>query len=108
MQLETILEQSEASCSEYSEFESMGSSLGSAQGCKNCIKQQQTDGAETERDIIDESVDTVANECKHMIKRIVKFIIQNILIIILKIIECSWMIGLSLLSIPLKWNLHLC
>lgn len=70
--------------------------------------EQNTSNESFTQEIYEESMDTLVVEGKKMVKRITKFLIKNILLIILKIIECSWMIGLSLISIPLKWNLQIC
>lgn len=51
---------------------------------------------------------TVRQEAKAITKRVMKFLLKNIVLIILRIIECSWMITLALISLPLKWNLQLC
>jgi hypothetical protein len=50
-------------------------------------------------------MDTVEQEVKAMVKRVSKYVIKNIVLIILRIIEACWMLTLALISLPLKWNL---
>ena len=103
MKLDPILEQSEPSCSE---FESTQSKL--VTNNKPCEQTDTTLNESFTQEILDESVNPFLSEVKRTTKRIVKFVIKNILLIILKIVECSWLIVLNVISIPLKWNLHLC
>lgn len=60
------------------------------------------------QEIYSHTMSTVRHEAKAITKRVMKFLLKNIVLIILRIIECSWMITLALISLPLKWNLQLC
>lgn len=52
--------------------------------------------------------ESVAKEVQSSMNRVLSFFRKNVLVVIIRIIECSWMIVLNLISWPLKWNLMFC
>ena len=110
LQLETISEH--YSADEFSEHEQLDdlSSVHSTtktdkDSCQNCSGLSTT---EFTQQVFDESVNTLSHEVRTTFRRIVIFFVSNVLLVLVKIIECSWMIGLNLIAWPLKWNLKLC
>lgn len=50
----------------------------------------------------------IKSEVESCAKRILKYWMQNVLLIWLQIVECCWMICINVISHTLKWNLWLC
>ena len=50
----------------------------------------------------------IKSEVESCFKRILKYWMQNVLLIWLQIVECCWMICITVISHTLKWNLWLC